>query len=210
MSAFLTITKDGNSVSNSNQNQQKHYTPPQNRNLIFGWFVFLSLVAGIFWTLTTQTISSTPSLDPKRETLDPKGEILHIVQSELPHEGVLIRKEDGYIYLKVDDNYIHDLYPLIHLSGFRKPHSLDRPHPIGAHISVFYENEGKKIGEIKELKQIFKFTPEKVLKVKAGKTQWIVLQVQSAELENLRKEYGFSPFLQDHPFHISIAQKRGR
>jgi len=56
---------------------------------------------------------------------------------------------------------------------------------------------------------IFVESPIKVIKkIQAKKNiYYIVLEVESQKLENLRKKYGLNAKLKGHEFHISIAKK---
>src|SRR5262245_55038877 len=67
-------------------------------------------------------------------------EVLNYAQENLPKEGQLIVKSDGFGYLKVDDDYIHTLFPMLGLEeeGFKKPPYFRTEEAPGAHISVFY------------------------------------------------------------------------
>lgn len=128
-------------------------------------------------------------------------------KSNLSLKGQLIKKSDGFIYLKVDDNYIFSLYPMLGLKkeGFKKPPYFRNPEAPGAHISVFYENE--KINP-EEIGQYFHFTPKRILIVKPSDgISYAVLEVESPELEKLREKYGLTPKLQGNDFHISLAKK---
>lgn len=134
-------------------------------------------------------------------------QVVDFAQQTLPLEGQLVAKSDGYVYLKVDDRYIHLLFPLLGLKeeGFQEPPYFRRKDAPGAHISVIYA--GEHIAP-KELGQTFHFTLKRIILVKASKFKtYAVLQVNSPELEKLREKYGLSPKLFGHEFHISIAQK---
>jgi hypothetical protein len=126
----------------------------------------------------------------------------------LPQEGILIRKWDGYVYLKVDDRYIHALFPLLGLQtkGFREPSYFRSWNSPGAHISVFDADEHV---VPKELGQLFHFKLKKIKIVKLkSQTDYAILEVEAPELERLRTQYGLRPKLFGHDFHISIAKKR--
>ncbi|CRX37499.1 hypothetical protein [Estrella lausannensis] len=136
-------------------------------------------------------------------------EIAQLARETLPQEGVLIRKSDGYVYVKVDDRYIHDLFPLLGVegSGFVKaPYFRSRQAP-GAHISVFYKDEHV---DPDEIGKVFHFTVKNVAIVENRQARYIVLQVESKELENLRIRYGLRPLLHGHAYHITIAKQNIR
>lgn len=136
---------------------------------------------------------------------------LAYAQKNLPLEGKLVQQADGYAYIKVDDRYIHELFPLLQAAdeGFKKPPYFRRSDAPGAHISVFYENEHVKA---QEAGTSFAFTLNDIKAIDVNKYEsYIILQVSAPELEKLRKHYGLSPKLKGHEFHISIAKRsKGR
>lgn len=134
-------------------------------------------------------------------------EVVDYARINLPLEGTLVTKENGFIYVKVDDEYIHTLFPMLRLEaeGFKEPPYFRSAEATGAHISVIYEDENV-IPE--EIGQKFSFELDQIVIVQASRTaQYAVLQVTSPELEMLRQKYGLSPKLHGHEFHISIAKK---
>lgn len=134
-------------------------------------------------------------------------EVLNYARDNLPLEGQLLMKSDGFGYIKVDDEYIHTLFPMLGLAeeGFKKPpyfRSADSP---GAHISIFYVDENI---FPEEIGQTFHFALKDIVIVRPSqKTSYAVLQVEAPELEKLREKYGLSPKLHGHEYHISIAKK---
>ena len=139
----------------------------------------------------------------------PFAEALAYAQKNLPHVGTLIQKPDGYAYIKVDDRYINELFPLLNApSGYEKPPYFRRDNLPGAHISVVYKNEKIKL---KEAGQKFSFTIRDITTVSPNsKNSYIILQVDAPELENLRKRYKLGAKLNGHEFHISLAKKTTR
>lgn len=173
---------------------------------------FQALILGISLTLVGITTSSGWTVEASQEqvSLDVKPswqEILNYAQENLPMEGQLVVKSDGFGYLKVDDNYIHNLFPMLGLEedGFKKPPYFRTNEAPGAHISVFYVNENIMPEEVG---QYFHFELKQIVIVKPSKdTSYAVLQVESPELEKLREKYGLSPKLFGHDYHISLAKK---
>jgi hypothetical protein len=134
-------------------------------------------------------------------------EVVNFARVHLPQEGQLERKSDGFVYLKVDDEYINALYPMLGLEekGYKKPPYFRRSDSPGAHISVFYADEHVHPVEIG---QTFHFQVKRIAIVHPSKkSSYVVLQVTSPELEHLREEYGLSPKLKGNDFHISLAKK---
>ncbi len=134
-------------------------------------------------------------------------EAINYAKENLPMEGELKIKSSGFVYLKVDDDYIHTLFPMLGLKaeGFKEPPYFRTKEAPGAHISVFYEDEHIVPTEIG---QYFHFELKQITIIKTSKdTSYAILQVESPELEKLREEYGLSPKLFGHEFHISLAKK---
>lgn len=145
--------------------------------------------------------------DHNYETIE-NPTVLEYAIRQLPHTGVLTQHSDGFVYLKVDNDYIHVLFPMLRAHGFHKPPYFRRPGAVGAHISVMYKDEIPYHKPIAEIGKVFTFTPTKLALVRVkGRTQYIILEIQSPELEELRKKYGLSPYLKNHAFHISIAKR---
>lgn len=163
-------------------------------------------VAGfsLFWFEIPQ--KQTPSIIP----LSLQQEALKYAQENLPKEGRLIVKPDGFTYLKVDDNYIYKLFPMLGLKedGFREPPYFRTRSSPGAHISVFYKEEHIKP---EEAGQYFQFKLKDIVIVRPSKyISFAILKVESPELEKLREKYGKSPKLLGHEFHITLAKKTVR
>jgi hypothetical protein len=136
-------------------------------------------------------------------------EVVDYAQHHLPLEGVLTRKSDGFVYLKVDDQYIHKLLPMLGLDKhFHEPPFFRSPEAPGAHITVFYADEHI---DPKEVGQTFHFTPKKIVVVHADRhSDYAILQVDAPELEQLRQKYGKKPKIIGREFHISLAKKTHR
>lgn len=174
--------------------------------IVYLRFALLTLALFIAPTPAWTAPTLAPSLIEKSLSFE---EIAKLAKETLPQEGVLVRKSDGYVYLKVDDRYIHDLFPLLGVegSGFTKaPYFRSKQAP-GAHISVFYKNE---MIDPDEVGKVFHFTVRNVAVVENRQAQYIVLQVESKELEELRVRYGLKPLLHGHAYHITIAKQNLR
>ncbi len=153
---------------------------------------------------TQTTASHSPIISP------PFQKALDYAQQNLNHTGKLIKKSDGYVYLKVDDAYISKLFPMLELKkeGFREIDNSRSKESPGAHISVFYSDEHVKP---QEMGDNFPFKLKQIkIATTAKNMSYVVLEVESPELENLRKKYGHSAKLHGHDFHISIGKKMVR
>ncbi len=172
-------------------------------NSLFSLFV---LVSSFF--VSSSSYASTPSV-AKKEAVEQIlwPDVVDYARKNLPLHGTLQRKEKGFVYLKVDDEYIHTLFPKLELEseGYKKPPYFRSKTAPGAHISVFYETENV---NPEEIGTTYRFELARIVLVKPAKdTTYAVLQVVSPELEALRTKYGKTPKLHNHEFHISIAKK---
>lgn len=188
----------------------------------------LSLLAILLATLlswwaheSSTTPTTTPNNQPASETHDPNTvnpvnpvnpqwiNAVKYAQEKLPLEGQLVLNPDGFVYLKVDDNYIRTLFPMLNLKeeGYKEPPFFRRKDSPGAHISIFYHHEHISPTQVG---QTFHFEPTKITIVRSKNKHFVVLQVNSPELEKLRESYGLSPKLFGHDFHISIGEKEIR
>jgi hypothetical protein len=135
------------------------------------------------------------------------SDVLQFAQENLPLEGELLVNSDGFGYIKVPDEYIHTLFPMLGVAeeGFNEPTYFRSSESTGAHISVFYVDENIWPDEVG---QIFKFNLKSIEIVNPSKTvSFAVLVIKSSEIEGLRVKYGLSPKLHGHEFHISLAKK---
>lgn len=133
--------------------------------------------------------------------------VVDYARTYLPLEGRLVMKSDGFVYIKVDDQYIHTLFPMLQLEekGFKEPPYFRSDDAPGAHISVFYIVEHIMP---EELGQTFHFELKQITLVNPSHNiSYAVLQVESPELQQLRVKYGLSPNLQGYEFHISLAKR---
>lgn len=169
------------------------------------WLILFFVV--LFYLYSTS--NSEKQSDKSTETTSVNlKEVVDWARNNLPQTGTLQEGEDGFVYLKVDDNYIHQLFPLLHRKNYEEPAYFRRKDSPGAHISVFYTEERNRIGNINEIGKPFSFTINHIKTVPPGSNEYLVLTVTSPELERLRRKYGFKPLLRGHDFHITIAKKK--
>lgn len=162
------------------------------------------LLLGILLSFT----STVFTLQPESSTIERISPVTQWAQEHLPQTGTLREGRDGYVYLKVDDRYIYELFPMLSAPEYTKPSFFRRKDSPGAHISVFYVGERNQTGKIKEIGQKYSFEISDLAWVPPKTHQYIVLEVSSPELEQLRTKYGLSPLLKGHQFHITIAKKK--
>lgn len=131
-------------------------------------------------------------------------EILDYARHNLPQKGRLSNK-DGFIYVDVDDDYIHTLFEMLGEEGFEKPPYFRRADAAGAHISVILKGEHV-IPEELDLEFSFEIRRIRIVETPRHGT-YAIIEVDSPELEALRAKYGLSPKVHgDHEFHITIAE----
>ncbi|QEY53094.1 hypothetical protein [Legionella longbeachae] len=141
--------------------------------------------------------------------------LLSTAQS-LPTQGTLEVTKNGYVYLKVSNDYLNALYPILiqHTEG--KDASCIEPakSPVGSHITVFYAGQlspeqikSLPIGntfhfQIKELEMVNR---TKYRHHQSEKVIWYVLLIDSPELSSRLKP--LITIRQFGSFHISIARE---
>lgn len=133
---------------------------------------------------------------------------------EVKFKGELKRDEsDGYVYVKVKDDIVHGLFPLIDKEdGAQKPPYFGKG-KTGAHISAISSEEAEELKDVEikeigqdvefELKNIYKTNPEGWDEMDMV---WFVT-VDAPELPKMRKRYGL-PATYDgkgHDFHCTIG-----
>ena len=117
--------------------------------------------------------------------------------------------DNNLFYLDINDAYIHQLFPLIRDAGIKKSEYFGEK-SAGAHITVAYPEEGKKINE-EDLAQEYSFIIKKFVAAEIGQKKYYVLLVESSSLLQLRKKYNLPDLLNfkgySIGFHITIGVK---
>lgn len=138
-----------------------------------------------------------------------KPKVLSYVSQHLKNEGVLKARDEFYAYLKVDDNFIYKLFPLLEENDFSMPAYFTPPEDIGAHISLFYENEITQPFKLLEVNTHHTFLAGELYLMQAFQKKYIVLSVISKSLADLRRKYELPEKISYRglliPFHITIA-----
>jgi len=128
--------------------------------------------------------------------------------AQYPCFGVLKENADGFVYLDVDDDFIHELVHFIEPDGFVEPPYFGKTELVGAHISVMYVGE-ERMGNIAECGQVFSFTPLECKIVQPprwdGVESAFLIEVSSPELDQLREKYGLEKY--EFGFHITVGIK---
>ncbi|MDP3706285.1 MAG: hypothetical protein Q8R24_10355 [Legionellaceae bacterium] len=122
-----------------------------------------------------------------------------------------IQQNDDYCYLKIDDRFIHSIYPLLAEYGdIEIPDYFNPPDHVGAHISVIYPEERVRPSP-ENMGQIHTFHVCKLIKAQYGLTEYYALSVESASLNGLRRTHQLSPKPtfkgQKIMFHITVGVK---
>lgn len=138
-----------------------------------------------------------PGLLEKAKTLDPSG--------------ILMRIDPNYTYLKIDDAWIHELFPCLMETSTIKPKYFDNP-KLGAHISVIYPEE-KTILDKEALLIKHPFQIIDLAKAFLASKEYIIIKIDSSSLRTLRKKHGLNDkhlLFKGYyvPFHITIAIKK--
>lgn len=127
--------------------------------------------------------------------------------SSLSLNGKLAISNNNLVYLDIDDAYIHQLFPLLNNEKIQKPNYFGEK-SAGAHITVIYPEENKKINK-NDLDKNHSFIIKDVATAEIGLKTYYVLLVESSTLLELRRKYGLSDLLcfmgYEIGFHITIG-----
>ncbi|MDP3561209.1 MAG: hypothetical protein Q8R83_03420 [Legionellaceae bacterium] len=124
-----------------------------------------------------------------------------------------IEQTEDYCYLKITDDYIHSIHPILteYHRHIEKPDYFNSPDAAGAHISVIYPEE-KTIPYIENIGQIHTFQICKLIKAQYDLVEYYVLSITSSSLAVLRQTHHLSakPVFKGHEimFHITIGVRR--
>ena len=129
--------------------------------------------------------------------------------------GTLKKTKDNFVYLDISNNIINGLYSMLPDEDAEKPPYNNKGfNSVGAHISVIGTDEYKsaRIEKIDEIGKEFAFKSGKIYSVNPDgwddmSEVWF-MDVESKELEELRKKYKLPRLIDNHNFHISFAVKR--
>lgn len=137
-------------------------------------------------------------------------EILSYTENHLPLSGTL-KKSEHFIYVDVEDNYIHQLVSFIEDEGFEKPPYFGSPQLVGAHITVVYPDEmhQDKVQRSYIPTQQISFTLKECQIVHPLRLKEIdevyLIAVESPELDTIRQQLGLPK--KKYDFHITIGMK---
>ena len=124
-------------------------------------------------------------------------------------KGKLQQAKNGFVYLDLPNDLINGLFAMIDEDNISKPpYNQKKYNQVGAHVSVIDEKEIENI-IIKEVGKEFNFSLGELKSTTPKNWDEVekvyFLQIDSPDLENLRKKYGLPEKLKGHEFHITIA-----
>lgn len=121
--------------------------------------------------------------------------------------GYLSITAENLVYLDINDDYIHQLFPLLQNNLITKPDYFGE-NLIGAHISVIYPEENKLVRE-ECLNKKHYFNIKDLYVATLNCKKYYVITVASHTLLQLREKYGLPEMLcfKGHmiEFHITIG-----
>lgn len=120
-----------------------------------------------------------------------------------------IQQSDDYCYLKVDDRFIHSIYPMLTEYGdIEIPDYFNPPDHVGAHISIIYPEERTR-PSTENIGQIHTFKVCKFIKAQYGLNEYYALSITSPSLNGLRRTHHLStqPTFKGQKimFHITVG-----
>lgn len=137
------------------------------------------------------------------------SEILSCVEESLPQHGIL-KNSEGFLYVDLDDQYVHKLIPFIECDGFQEPPYFGDG-LVGAHITVIYPQEMEEYGirQIEECGETISFCPQRCQVVHPSRMKGVdevyFIVVEAPELDEIRAKYGLPK--REYAFHITIGVK---
>lgn len=123
----------------------------------------------------------------------------------------MLKSSDGFVYIDLDDEYVHKLTPFIQQEGFQEPPYFEEAGLVGAHITVIYPEEVIKYGikEIEECGENISFVPKSCQVAYPprwkGIDQVCFIVVEAPLLDEIREKYGLPK--REYDFHITIGVK---
>ena len=128
--------------------------------------------------------------------------------SHLAQNGKLVISDNNLVYLDIDNEYIHQLFHLLQNQQIKKPDYFAYEKPVGAHITVIYPEENRKIYK-EELDQEHVFTIKDIVTVEIDTKTYYAILVDSSSLLQLRRRHALSDMLcfkgYSIDFHITIG-----
>ena len=165
------------------------------------------------WSLLASVIFFAPLAATVAQYV-PADSLLSYAEKKISPCGVVDKRSDGFVYLKISDRYVKDLLP--RLMALLPPQESSRLIPpfssgggIGSHISIIYPSELK--APIRSLPErgrsaCFTITGVYFADLDTGPYQRIYfLNVVSQDLQKIRINYGLQPLYKNNDFRIAIG-----
>lgn len=128
---------------------------------------------------------------------------------QLPTHGRLATSTNRLTYLKVNDAFIHDLFPLLPEDEVKMPNYFG-PNGVGAHITTMYPEELPAV-QATDLNREHSFVVLGLAVAKILASDYYVLLVNAPSLLTLRRKYDLDDQLcfkgYEIGFHITIGKK---
>jgi hypothetical protein len=123
--------------------------------------------------------------------------------------GKLAISANNFVYLNIDDGYVHRLFPLLQQDSLIKKPDYFGEGLAGAHISVVYPEENRLISQ-ENLNNEYPFKIKELVAADIDSKKYYVLLVESSGLLQLRREIGLSDKLCSYKgylidLHITIG-----
>lgn len=134
---------------------------------------------------------------------------------EVELKGVLKQAEDGFVYIKIDNDFIRGVFPLLEDKNVEKPPYFGKGE-IGAHISAITKDEieKKKIEKIEEIGEEISFFVKGVYATDPQgwdemSRVWFV-SIDCPRIVEIRKKYDLPETYENkgHDFHITVAVRK--
>ena len=129
--------------------------------------------------------------------------------SHLTYKGNTKLSDNNLFYLKIDDAFIHRLFPLLKDESIKKPDYFGEK-SAGAHITICYPEEGVNINK-NDLAKEHNFLIDDVVATEINQKLYYVLLAQSSSLLQLRRNYTLPDRLcfkgYSIGFHVTIGVK---
>lgn len=114
------------------------------------------------------------------------------VLTALPLLGCVQKIEPDYLFLKVDDNYIHRIQSLLskHLGGkIQKPNYFStKKNHVGAHVSIIYPEETRHSDFSHSIGEEVTFSVENVFSIDIERKRYYALRIHSEKLLAIREQ----------------------
>ena len=129
----------------------------------------------------------------------------------LKMQGVLVQ-DDDFAYLKIDDSFIHDLFPLIpDCETWQKLDYFSDKDSYGAHITLIYPDDDVVLKN-NDINTLHSFEISELIKTRVDVREYYVLMISSPSLAFLRKKYNLPQILNFKGYniglHITLATRK--